>query len=335
MTFMQDNFWKYFLPLHFVQALAYFFPEIAAQLAPNAPIQFLTQELPALFPTQTQRFVDLLAQITLQNGQQHLVLVHVEIQGYQDPLFPERMFTYFYRIKDKFPHQNILSLAIFTDNNPQYHPRQYTYHFHGTTLIYQYNTFKLLDWKVEELYQAGNLFSIALQVARLALERKKQNQDEWKFQWLKELLQRLKKEKLSLEQLRSFLYLLLYAVKFDNPQYRDKMKEELKTAFLNEQEILSELIAAIEKDTFEEGVNYGKELGRKEGIEEGIELGRKEGIEEGIELGRKEGIEEGIERATLEGIRNCLALQMNEATIAQIFNVTIEYVQNIKQSMTS
>ncbi|MDW8158499.1 MAG: hypothetical protein RML72_06450, partial [Bacteroidia bacterium] len=67
MTFMQDNFWKYFLPLHFVQALAYFFPEIAAQLAPNAPIQFLTQELPALFPTQTQRFVDLLAQITLQN----------------------------------------------------------------------------------------------------------------------------------------------------------------------------------------------------------------------------------------------------------------------------
>ncbi|MDW8158224.1 MAG: hypothetical protein RML72_05015, partial [Bacteroidia bacterium] len=112
---------------------------------------------------------------------------------------------------------------------------------------------------------------------------------------------------LSLEQLRSFLYLLLYAVKFDNPQYRDKMKEELKTAFLNEQEILSELTAAIEKDTFEEGVNYGKELGRKE----------------------------GIERATVEGIRNCLALQMNEATIAQIFNVTIEYVQNIKQSMTS
>jgi hypothetical protein len=66
--------------------------------------------------------VDKLVKVYLKDGQEKWILVNIEVQGYRDPHFEERMFTYYYRIKDRYQH-NITAWAIFTDNNVRYHPK--------------------------------------------------------------------------------------------------------------------------------------------------------------------------------------------------------------------
>ena len=41
------------------------------------------------------------------------ILVHIEVQGYADKEFPERMFRYFYRIFDKYNEKIVTFSASF------------------------------------------------------------------------------------------------------------------------------------------------------------------------------------------------------------------------------
>lgn len=54
------------------------------------------------------------------------------------------MFSYFYRIYDKFK-QKIVVLAIFTDNDKNYMPNNFKYEFYHTELSYKYRTYKILE----------------------------------------------------------------------------------------------------------------------------------------------------------------------------------------------
>jgi len=49
------------------------------------------------------------------------VLIHIEVQGYPDADFEERMFIYYYCIFDKYKTK-VVSLAILTDVNKKYRP---------------------------------------------------------------------------------------------------------------------------------------------------------------------------------------------------------------------
>jgi hypothetical protein len=56
--------------------------------------------------------------------------------------------------------------------------------------------------------------------------------------------------------------------------------------------------------------------------------------EEGIAEGRKEGITQGITQATINGIKKALLRgKLTEEEIAEDFDVTVQYVQEIKQNM--
>jgi hypothetical protein len=71
------------------------------------PTVFLDDELRQISPDseETKRYVDRLVQVSLLNGEEKWILIHVEVQGYRDPGFSERMFIYFYRIYDKFKRE--------------------------------------------------------------------------------------------------------------------------------------------------------------------------------------------------------------------------------------
>ena len=81
--------------------------------------QFLDKELEQLLSTEeieSPKFVDKLVKVFSRSGWEEWRLIHIEIQGYQDKNFARRMFTYFYRILDKYD-KPITAIAIFTDNN--------------------------------------------------------------------------------------------------------------------------------------------------------------------------------------------------------------------------
>ena len=48
------------------------------------------------------KFVDKLVKVFTRTGKEKWILIHIEVQGYQDRDFAKRKFTYFYRILDKY-----------------------------------------------------------------------------------------------------------------------------------------------------------------------------------------------------------------------------------------
>ena len=100
----RDLLWKGIITSLVDDFLAFFYPEAFPLLDLDKGVEFLDKELEQLFPDskENQRFVDKLIKVFQRDGQERFFLVHVEVQGYIDPNFSERMFIYFYRLFDHY-----------------------------------------------------------------------------------------------------------------------------------------------------------------------------------------------------------------------------------------
>jgi hypothetical protein len=63
-----------------------------------------------------RRLADALVQVTLTSGEQRWIYVHIEVQGQRDADFAQRMFTYNYRLFDRYACP-IASLAVLADDD--------------------------------------------------------------------------------------------------------------------------------------------------------------------------------------------------------------------------
>ncbi|HEX5554588.1 MAG TPA: hypothetical protein VFX43_15195 [Chitinophagaceae bacterium] len=135
--------------------------------------QFLDKELAQLFPSQANmkspKFVDKLVKVFTKTGEEQWLLIHVEIQGYRDTNFGRRIFTYFYRILDKFD-KPVTTVAIFTDSNKKFKPSVYTYEYLGTKNTFEFNSYKIIERDEEVLKKSTNPFAIVILTALLALK---------------------------------------------------------------------------------------------------------------------------------------------------------------------
>lgn len=100
----RDTLWKGIIEDLFDDFLFYFYPDWAKnEVDFEKPFEFLDKELSELYPNQKgkNRRADKLVKVFTKSGAEQWILVHVEVQGYEDSNFAERMFTYFYRIRDR------------------------------------------------------------------------------------------------------------------------------------------------------------------------------------------------------------------------------------------
>ncbi len=100
----KDILWKGILEDLFEEFLLYFYPESNEIFDFSKGFEFLDKELEQLmFPSSTKyRIADKLVKVHTIEGEEKWVLIHLEVQGYEDKQFAERMFTYYYRIWDKY-----------------------------------------------------------------------------------------------------------------------------------------------------------------------------------------------------------------------------------------
>jgi hypothetical protein len=73
--------------------------------------------------------------------------------------FSERMYTYFYRIRDRYPKKQVSAVAIFTGQDGKGMPKRYNYEYRGTKLTYEYPTLSILDYLDEDLEKSNNPFA--------------------------------------------------------------------------------------------------------------------------------------------------------------------------------
>jgi hypothetical protein len=157
-----DSLWKAILEDVFDDFLLFFFEEQAAMFDFDKEFVFLDKELEQLFLNGEEiaggvKFVDKLVKVFTKSGNEEWILVHVEVQGYNDSNFAARMFSYFYRILDRYK-KPVTCITIFTDSNINYHPQEYNYNFLGTSATFNYNTYKVIDQDAAELSKSSNPF---------------------------------------------------------------------------------------------------------------------------------------------------------------------------------
>lgn len=142
-----DDAWKYVLEKMFPEFLAFYFPAVAEVIDWEAGWDFLNQELQQVHPDAElgRRAVDRLVRVRRRGGAPEMLYVHVEVQSQPDGAFGERMFTYFYRLFDRF-RQPVTSLAVLADDRPGWRPDRFELHAPGTRSLLEWSTVKLLDY---------------------------------------------------------------------------------------------------------------------------------------------------------------------------------------------
>jgi hypothetical protein len=143
-----DGAWKEGVEQYFEPFLAFFFPEIQAEIDWTRGYEFLDQELQQLIRESEigKQFVDKLIKVWLNDGKETWLLIHLEIQSQVDAGFARRMFSYHYRIFDRY-NQEVVSLAILGDSQASWRPQEYSYGRWGCRLSLQFPIVKLLDYE--------------------------------------------------------------------------------------------------------------------------------------------------------------------------------------------
>jgi predicted transposase/invertase (TIGR01784 family) len=259
MQISRDTLWKGIIEDLFEDFLLYFYPNWAInEVDFSRRFEFLDKELDEIYTNSNneKRYADKLVKVYLKNGQSQWVLIHIEVQGYADMNFSARMFTYFYRIRDRW-QKEIMALAILTDNKSDFLPQAYEYTFQNTKLKYEFDIFKLLNKTEFELDKPQNPFSIVMLTAQKALQKKSLS-DAKMFEWKIGLVRKLHNEGYSSEKIRRILNFIRFYVRFKDELATTNFEKELVLITKNrknmgiEEAILQEVTEkALEKSKIE------------------------------------------------------------------------------------
>jgi hypothetical protein len=142
-----DSPWKEAVELLFPAFMHFFFPTIATAIDWSKGYEFLDKELEKIVRDATlgRRYADKLVKVFLHEGRETWLLIHLEIQGYYDAAFPQRMYVYHYRIFDRYGVE-VISLAVLSDDDPTYRPAEYRTGRWGCQLVFQFPIVKVLDY---------------------------------------------------------------------------------------------------------------------------------------------------------------------------------------------
>ena len=311
-----DTLWKAILEDLFDDFLVFFFKEDAKLFDLDRGFEFLDKELEQLFPTEGDlahpKFVDKLVKVFTKDGREEWVLVHVEVQGYKDADFAKRMFTYFYRIYDRY-NKPVTCIAIFTDGNKNFRPAEFNYNFLGTKNNFSFNTYKIIDQDEDELRKSNNPFAIVILTVLIALQKGKVVEEELltlKNGLLKALF---RKEMLRSKILSLMTFLRLY-VRFENAQIIAKFDYEI------------DLIT--DKHNTMGIVEFVLERAKNEGVE--TTEARKDAAFVKSLLIQMEGAKK--DAAFVESL--LIQTDFSVERIAQIAYVTVAFVEEVKASLS-
>jgi predicted transposase YdaD len=312
----RDTLWKSLIEDIFPDLLVFAFPEWSKQVDLAKKPEFLDTELSAIRPgSGTQdRIADKLIKIWTTSGQEVWCLLHLEIQGYDDPQFAARMHEYFYRIRDKY-QVPVTALVIYTNSNPAHQPKAYHYNFVGTELIYRFNTFHLAEQTPETLRASRNAFGFALEIALTDLNvGGGKFRDQELYQRKKEMIRAYLESGLKKEKLRKLFDFMKAYTPFRNSDLELTFEQDLRS-FSNIEEVMG----------ITETILHEVE---KKGIEKGIEKGLKIGEKKGEKRGKKKGFTEAIRLIVIRGRLN--GMEISE--LAQLTGFSEQEVSKILQS---
>jgi len=265
-----DSPWKEILEEYLEDFMRFFFPLAARKLDWKKGYTFLDKELQQVVRDAElgKRFADKLVQLWRTNGDEAWVLIHIEVQGQMESGFAKRMYTYNYRIFDRY-NKPVASLAVLADDRPNWKPDSYSYELLGCEAGIKFPIAKLLDYaeKFEELKESENPFAVVVMAHIKTKEtlHDDEGRKKWKL-YLARLLYERSYSRIDLINLFRFIDWLM------------KLPQDMEEGFWEE-------IRQYEEEKNMPYVTSVERIGIKKGLQQGIQQGRREGILEAIELG--------------------------------------------------
>jgi len=171
-----DSPWKMALDYYFQEFVGLLFPAIHEQVDWSKGYSFLDKELQQITPDADsgRRHADKLIKVYARDGSETWVLIHVEVQGEPEEAFAERMYTYQYRLRDRYKGMDVVSLAVLADTRKRFRPTTFHYQRWGCELTFTFPTAKLIDWEArwKELEASDNVFALVV-MAQIQAKRVK------------------------------------------------------------------------------------------------------------------------------------------------------------------
>jgi predicted transposase YdaD len=312
-----DILWKGMMEEVFEDMMRFVFPEADRELDFNRGFEFLDKELGEMYPEPEKpaqtREVDKLVKVYQKDGEERWMLVHLEVQGWNDPLFSKRMFQYYYRILDRFDRP-VTAIAIFTARAGRNMPGRFEDRCLGTRLTYEYNTLSTLDYSHAQLEASDNPFAIVLLVVKMAELKNIRSNDEFDALLLeqKTLIAKLlhKKKRFSQDKIDAIDIFLNNYITFRKP--------ETNLIFM---------------DRLDNITGKRKTMGIAEQL---AEIKAKEALEVGLQKGLEQGRAEGKEKASTVFVQYLLAnTEFSIEKIASLANVSVDFVEKVQERQKS
>ncbi|TLV00857.1 Rpn family recombination-promoting nuclease/putative transposase [Dyadobacter luticola] len=252
-----DILWKSILEDIFDDFLRFFCPEADEVFDFTKPFVYLDKELEQLFPPEddqfASRYADKLVKVYTIEGDEEWILVHIEVQGFPDKQFAARMFTYYYRIWDKY-RKRTTAFAILTDENQNFRPCKFEQAFLGMRLCFEFNSVKILDYSDECLEASDNPFAQVILTVKAALMAKKVCQQDL-YDFKTQLARRLLNSKFSKYKIGKLMNFLKFYVRFDSDEYNELFESEITTLEKSTTMSIEEAVIYVAK---EEGLEKGR-----------------------------------------------------------------------------
>ncbi len=254
-----DSPWKEFLDAFLKSFVEFCFSELHDAIDWTKPVVTLDKELQQIAPASElgTRTVDKLVEVSLLNGELKWLLIHIEVQSQAVDAFAERMFTYFYRIRDKY-NKPLVSIAVLGDDNRKWRPDCYAEDLFGCSIEFRFPLIKLLDYAddIASLESSQNVFAtmvlahvMTTRTAGVPVDRQ-----QWKLRLMRSLYERGK----SSDEIRQMFRVLDWMMDLP-PELELQFKVALEQI---EEEKKMPYVTSVER------------LAKEEGREEGIQIGQ-------------------------------------------------------------
>jgi hypothetical protein len=181
-----DSPWKSAIEAYFPDFMAFFFPQIHADIDWSRGFEFLDKELEQVVRDAElgKRLADKLAKVWRLSGEESWVLAHLEVQSTEESAFSKRMYVYSYRLSDRYDIP-VASLAILGDERSSWRPDRYQSQLWGCAVDFRFPVVKLVDYRRNwhALEESRNPFAVVVMAHLKAQETRRDGQQRklWKF----------------------------------------------------------------------------------------------------------------------------------------------------------
>lgn len=179
-----DAPWKTAVMRYFREFMAFYFPQVHDAIDWRRGYSFLDQELAQLVHDARlgRRRLDKLVQVSGKEGDAKLLYIHLEIQRSREKDFAKRIFTYHYRLYDRFDCP-ITTLVVLADPHPGWRPDWFGYAQFGCEVGLHFPTVKLMDYwpRLERLLEEENAFALLTAAHLMTLHTRGQHRRRFEF----------------------------------------------------------------------------------------------------------------------------------------------------------